>query len=340
MTAPAHNPWGLRATEVSGVMNHVLIALIPGVLVHLGFFGIGALLNLLLCLVGAVLAEALSARWIGQRWRSSLGDHTAVVTAVLLALCLPPTAPWWLAVGSAAVAIILGKQIFGGTGHNLFNPAMVGLVFALVAFPYEMSLWFAPEPAGAWPGYAWSYELALHKLAPPEDFSGITSATPLALMRTGLHNAETVAEIYGHSLFGFWGGYAWEWLNLAYAAGGIWLLRRGIINWRAPVSMLLALGVMATMAYGMDPDVHPPPMFHLLSGGVVLGAFFVITDPCSGCTTPVGKLIFGASIGALVFMVRLAGDFPDAVAFSVLLMNCCAPLIDHHFIPKSFGQKP
>ncbi|MCA8837361.1 MAG: RnfABCDGE type electron transport complex subunit D [Proteobacteria bacterium] len=320
-------------------MNHVLLALIPGLLAHTYFFGLGTLFNLLLCIIGALGAEALSAGWTKQHWRQSLSDHGALVSAVILALCLPPTAPWWLVLVSSAAAIVVGKQIFGGGGNNLFNPAMIGLVFALVAWPFEMSLWFVPEPAGAWPGYAWSLELVQHKFLPGADFTGITSATPLALMRTGLHNMQTVGEIYQHTLFGFWGGYAWEWINLGYLAGGLWLLRRRIIDWRAPVAMFASLTLVATLAYGIDSDTYAPPFFHLLSGGVMLGAFFVVTDPSTSCTTPIGKLIFGAGAGLLVFIVRVAGDFPDAVAFSVLLMNCCVPLLDRYLIPLCFAQK-
>ena len=324
--------------SVRQIMDQVLLALGFGIFVNLAFFGLGAGLNILIAIVFACGAEALTARWIQKKPWECLRDHSALVTAVLLALCLPPLAPWWLVAATASFAIIIGKQIYGGMGHNIFNPAMLGLVFALVSWPYEMSLWLTTAGFD-FSHYLWSEQILWDKLVGLKDSDGITSATPLALMKTGLHDMLTVEETLGGRGDNHWGSRAWGWLSLAYFCGGLWLLFKKIIDWRAPAALLLSLCVLATLAYAIDPSRYPSPAFHLLSGGVVLGAFFIVTDPCSGCTTPLGKLVFGAGAGLLIFVIRTYGHYPDAVGFSVLLMNCCAPMLDSYLIPKCFAEK-
>jgi Na+-translocating ferredoxin:NAD+ oxidoreductase subunit D len=305
------------APSVGQVMRAVLLALIPGVALFALFFGAGVLINLALCALACVLTEALVLKLRG-RALSALGDYTALLSGALLALALPPGAPWWLPVLGGAFSIVLGKQVYGGIGYNPFNPAMVGYVILLISFPAQMTAW----PAAAWP---WAAD-------------AVSSATPLDHVRTQLLLARTLDEIRADPGFGLLAGAGWEWVALGYLAGGLWLLRRGIIRWQIPVGVLLGLGLMSLVFWSVDSDRYASPLFHLLSGATVLGAFFIATDPVSAATTPRGRLLFGLGVGVLIHLIRTWGAYPDAVAFAVLLMNLCAPTIDRYTPTRVYGH--
>ena len=327
--------------SVTRVMGLVLLALVPGTLAMLWFFGWGILINLGIAIITAVAAEAAVLRLRGREVTSTLMDLSAIVTAWLLALALPTLLPWWQTALGTAFAVILVKQLFGGIGHNPFNPAMAGYVLLLVSFPVTMTRWLPPEVVS---GNAISLADSLHIIfsgTPPlgQTWDAISGATPLDQMRTELSQNHMISEIRQSPLWGDFGGRGWEWVGNWFLVGGLFLIWQRVISWRIPASMLGALLLVAGLFWMIDPDTHPFPAFHLFSGGAILGAFFIATDPVSASTTPRGQLVYGALIGLFVFIIRTWGGYPDAVAFSVLLLNMAAPTIDYYTQPRIFGQR-
>ena len=263
-----------------------------------------------------------------------------MVTAALFALCVPPLAPWWVAMVGMLFAIVLAKHLYGGLGHNVFNPAMVGYAVVLISFPAELTRWLPPSGIPDSPlGLLDSLRVILiGKLPDGLDWDAITQATPLDVIRSGVAAGRTVEEIKALPIFGDFGGRGWEWIANWFAIGGLWLLWRRIISWHVPVAMIgtvLALGLAGFLA---DPGSNPSPLQHVFSGAVILGAFFIATDPVSGCTSNRGRLIFGAGVGVLTLVIRRWGGYPDGVAFAVLLMNMAAPLIDRYTRPRYYGE--
>lgn len=317
--------------SVSAVMRDVLLALIPGVLLYVAWFGPAILLSLSLAVVAALLTEAalLSAR--GRPLRPFLTDLSAVVTAVLLALALPPAAPWWIPVLGAVFAIALGKQVFGGLGYNPFNPAMVGYIVLLISFPAEMTVWPAASPL-------WGAAESAPITAAFTGVDGWSGATALDQARTQLGLGLTLTEIRESAAFGAIAGTGWEWVAAGYLVGGLWLIARGHIGWRIPLGVLAGLCSFALLFWLVDSDRHASPLFHAFAGATLLGAFFIATDPVSAATTPRGRLLFGFGIGAITWIIRTWGGYPDAIAFAVLLMNIAVPLIDRYTKPRIFGQ--
>lgn len=337
-TSPAPHLPGRRG--VPAVMGLVLLALVPGIAVQAGWFGPGLLLQIVLATVFALAFEAAMLRLRGKPLRLFLGDLSAPLTAVLFALCIPPLAPWWLAAVGMGAAIVLAKHLFGGLGHNLFNPAMVGVAVAVVCFPREFTRWLPPaglEPV--LPSLLDSVRAVFGgQLPAPLQWDTLAQATPLDTLRTQAAQGSTLAEIGTAPVFGALGGRGWEWVAAAFALGGAFLLWMRVISWRVPVAVLGTTVLLALPAWASDPDLHPFPLQHLFSGGLVLAAFFIATDPVSGCTTPRGRLLFGAGVAALTLAIRRWGVFPDGVAFAVLLMNCAAPWIDLHTRPRIAGE--
>lgn len=323
--------------SVTRVMAEVLLALLPGVAAHLLIFGPGLLLQVALSLGFALGMEAAALRLRGEPPLHHLADLSAAVTAVLFALCLPPLAPWWVALAGMAAALLLGKHAYGGLGHNPFNPAMVGLAAALLCFPREMAQWWSPlAPLPLSPGELFD---AVLRGVPPPTLDTLSSATPLDTLRSLAHEGRTLAEIRRTPLFGEVGGKGWEWIAAAYALGGAYLLWRRVIRWQVPLGVIGA-SLLASLPFWLsDPDTHPSPLLHLASGGLMLAAFFVATDPVSGATTPRGRLLFGAGVGVLTLAIRRWGSFPDGVAFAVLSMNLAAPLLDRVSPPRPYGHR-
>ncbi len=338
-TMPPH----LRpATSVPGVMGEVLIALVPAAAAHVWFFGPGLLVNIVVATAVAVAAEAacLSAR--GRDPMSGLADLSAVLTAVLLAFALPPLTPWWVTATGAFFAIVFAKQLYGGLGYNPFNPAMAGYVVLLISFPTEMTLWLPPagvELAADRPDVAATLMHALTGALPQGmSWDTVSAATPLDDVKTQLGLMRTVDEIRSGPLYGDFGARGWEWVNNFIAIGGLWLIYRRVIRWQIPVAVLVGIIVPSTLFYLVDGGNHPPPPFHVFSGAIMLGAFFIATDPVSAATSHRGRLIYGAGIGLLTFVIRAWGGYPDGVAFAVLLMNMAVPLIDHITVPRAYGH--
>ena len=267
-----------------------------------------------------------------------LGDCSALVTAWLLAVALPPLAPWWLTTIGVLAAIVVAKHLYGGLGYNPFNPAMIGYVVLLISFPREMSTWLIPHGVGQTHAMTLMETLQVIFMGAP-GVDGLTGATPLDVLRTKMGLGLSVAEIRNSPVFGLVSGHGWEWAALGFLLGGLWLLYIRAADWRIPVGMLGGLAIISTVFYLINPQQYAPPWFHLWSGAAIFGAFFIATDPVTASATPRGRLIYGAGIGILIYIIRAFGGYPDGVAFSVLLMNIAAPTIDLYTQPQVFGAR-
>lgn len=331
VTSPhAHGPM-----STPRVMQKVLLATVPGIVALTHFFGFGVLVNLAWACIVALACEALALALRRRPIGFYLKDCSALVTATLLAVALPPYSPWWLIAVGIACAILLAKHLYGGLGYNPFNPAMAGYVILLISFPVQMTAWAPPRGLEPLPGFM----EALQACFWPSAFDGTTMATPLDLMKqnTGL----LVTDLYAQTpQFGRWAGLGWEWVNIAFLAGGAWLLYQRIFTWHAPLAMLASLTLFAAIFYdGGSSASGGSPLFHLLSGATMFGAFFIVTDPVTSAVSVRGRLVYGAMIGALVYIIRVRGNYPDAVAFAVLIMNFAAPFIDNYTRPRTYGHK-
>lgn len=332
MTLPRFtSPHATGANRTQRVMLMVLAASLPGVLTLSYFFGLGPLLNIALACGFAVLFEAAVIALRKRPIAFYLKDGSVLVTGLLLALALPPYSPWWLIAVATGFAVVFGKQLFGGLGQNPFNPAMLGYVVVLVSFPVDMTLWPAAHNTDALAGI----QHVFFGLELPDAWS---QATVLDTLKT--NNSLTLQELWSDNpAFGYFAGYSSEWVNLAFLLGGLFLLRKKLFSWHAPVGMLVALFIMSLLFWnGSGSDSNGSPLFHLLSGATMLGAFFIVTDPVSSATSVQGRLIFGAGVGILTYIIRTWGGYPDGVAFAVLLMNLCAPAIDYFTRPRTYGH--
>jgi electron transport complex protein RnfD len=323
--------------SVRAVMGLVLLALLPGVVVQTICFGAGIVLQIVLAIGFALAIEALMLRLRRQPMTRFLTDLSAPVTAVLFALCLPPLAPWWIALIGMIAAIVFAKHLYGGLGHNLFNPAMVGYAVVLVSFPYELSRWLAPlDTTSAGLGIIdTAYSIFAGQLPTAVHWDAIAQATPLDQTRQLSAQGYTLAEIRVDA--SATNQTAATSVAFAYLAGGIVLLWKRVIRWQIPVATLGTVVIVSLPFWLADPDLHPSPLHHLGSGALVLAAFFIATDPVSGCTTPRGRLVFGAGVALITLAIRRWGAYPDGVAFAILLMNCAAPWIDLHTRPRIVG---
>ncbi|HEY8537309.1 MAG TPA: electron transport complex subunit RsxD [Steroidobacteraceae bacterium] len=335
-------PHTIAPNSVSRVMRLVLIALAPAILLHAVFFGVGILVQVLLAIAAALAAEYVALRLRRQPVRKYLLDGSAVITAVLLAMCLPSLAPWWLVVSGTAFAILIAKHLYGGLGSNLFNPAMVGYAVLLVSFPVQLTRWPSPDVAGLATVDLTFLEtlrtIFVGTLPPGTTWDAVTSPTPLDAVRTGLQGGLTLQEAQAAPTFGLVGGRGWEWVNLAVLGGGLWLLVLKIIRWHIPVAVLAGLAIPATIMHVIDPGSYAGAFFHLTAGASMLGAFFIATDPVSAATTDRGRLVYGFGIGLIAYTIRTWGGYPDGIAFAVLLMNLAVPLIDRYTVPRIYGR--
>lgn len=339
---PGPAPHWRRARGVGPTMRMVVYALLPALGAYAWYHGIGVLLNCAVAIVAALATEAVALRLRGRDLALFLGDGSALVTAILLAFCLPPLTPWWVTATGSLFAIGFAKHLYGGLGFNIFNPAMAGYVVLLISFPAAMSFWPGPDIGDidfVAPSTLESLQFVLTGALPDSlAVDAVARPTTLDSVKTGLGLMQTIEEIRASSLFGDFAGTGWEWVNNLVALGGLWLLYAGVIRWHIPVAMLLGLLVPAALFYLLDPQTHASPGFHLFAGGSMLGAFFVATDPVSAAASERGRLIYGAGIGVLTFVIRTWGSYPDGVAFAVLIMNATVPLIDRYTRPPIYGH--
>ncbi len=337
------SPHTVNALSTARIMQLVLLATVPGILALTWHFGWGTLVNIAFACIAAAITEALALKCRGRQVGFFLKDCSAMVTAVLLAVAMPPYSPWWLILVGIVAALVLAKHLYGGLGYNPFNPAMVGYVVLLISFPVQMTTWAAPRGAvdGDLPGLidALSALLLGRDAVAAFAVDGITMATPLDVLKQ--NDALLIKDLWQQSpVFGRWAGLGWEWANLGFLAGGLFLLYRRVFTWHAPVSMLVALSVMAALFYdGGSSASGGSPLFHLLSGATMFGAFFIVTDPVTSTVSTQGRIIYGALIGVLLYVIRAWGNYPDAIAFAVLLMNFAAPLLDYYTQPRTYGHR-
>lgn len=334
------SPYITDAPTVSTIMLKVLLALMPGIVAYVWIFGGGILVSLTLATITALLSEALTLALRKRPIKPHLFDLSAVVAAWLLALALPPLAPWWLVVVGTGFSIIIAKQLYGGLGYNPFNPAMVGYAVLLISFPVIMTQWPAPLSLADAPlGFMAQCQFIFTQTLPVNTLvDAITTATPLDYLKTQrMLNIDT-STIMQSPIFGIAGAKGAELITASYFVGGLYLLQQRIISWHLPTAFIAVLAIISAAFYVSDASQFASPVFHLMSGASMLCAFFIITDPVSGPTTPRGKLYFAGGVAALTYIIRVYGGYPDGVAFAVLIMNMAVPLIDAYTQPRVFGH--
>ncbi len=342
-TPISSGPYAHATASVSRTMVLVMLALLPATLFGIYAYGWPALNLLLATLAAAVLTEAACLKIARRPVKPYLMDGSAVLTGWLLAMTLPPWAPWWIGVTGSVFAIVVAKQVFGGIGQNLFNPAMVARVALLIAFPLEMTTFVTPRPlfSGEAPGFLQGLAITLGS-QPQVDL--VSSASTLGHVKTEVSQGNTVTDALASvfdlttSFIGYIPGSLGETSALLILLGGLYLLYKRIITWHIPVSMIGSLLLMAMLFHWIDPDTYPGPLVHLLSGATLLGAFFIATDLVTSPVTAKGQLLFGAGCGLLVFVIRTWAGYPEGMAFAVLLMNAVTPLIDHYIRPRVYGR--
>ncbi len=324
MTSPVLTPSPhLRSSQtIETAMYTVLLALLPGTAVGVYFFGLNAIRVIAISVIGCLVFEALALKMRGRDFEA-LKDGSAVLTGLLLAMNLPSSSPGWMILIGAVVAILLSKQVYGGLGYNPFNPALVARVFLLISFPVAMTSW--PEPK--------VFPLALDT---------VTKATPLGEMKTNLLLTGTIGDIANYNLMDpllgrMMGGCLGEISALALVAGGVFLIWRGIITWHIPVTYIATVFAMTGAYWLINPQKYASPVFHLVTGGLMLGAFFMATDYVTTPVTNKGMILFGVGCGLITVFIRLFGGYPEGVSFAILLMNAATPIIDRYTRPRVFG---
>lgn len=295
-------------------MLYVVLALLPAYLVALYYFGVGALVVSAIAVASCIGFEAFIQRFV-LKTKVSISDGSAALTGLLLAMNLPSNLPWWMVIIGSMAAIGLGKMCYGGLGNNLFNPALVGRVFLLISFPAAMTVWPVPEP----------FSLAY--------MDAQTAATPLYLMKFDQMLPPILSTIIGNE-----GGSMGEVSAIALLLGGIFLIWKKVITWHIPVSILATVAVFTGIMHLVDPMTYENPLWHLCSGGLLLGAIFMATDYVTSPMTTRGQLLYGVGIGLITVVIRLWGSYPEGVSFAILLMNAATPLIDKYILPKRFVQ--
>ncbi len=303
-------PHVCTVTDIPRIMYGVIIALIPATVMGIYLFGWGALKVVVISMLAAILTEGAVQFAMGRE--VSMLDGSAAVTGLLLALNLPPTSPWWMVLVGSVVAIVIGKQVYGGLGHNPFNPALVARVVLLVSWPVQMTRWvMSPD--------------------------GISAATPLGILK-----ADGLAKLGGVRLLDLFignvGGCIGEVSAIALLIGLLYLLWKGYVTWHIPVSYMGTVFVFTGIYWIINPQKYANPLFHILAGGLVLGACFMATDYVTSPITPKGQIIFGIGCGVITCIIRLFGGYPEGVSFSILLMNAAAPLIEQYTRPKRYGR--
>jgi len=339
-----HSGDSIRAT-----MFAVILALIPAGVISVYLFGWLAVFLILLCMLGCMFTEFVALKWMG-RSTAPVMDGSAALTGLLLALTLPASIPWWMALLGSIFAIGLGKQVYGGLGYNPFNPALSARIILLVSFPLQMTTWLIPMHLGASAidlyDFSSSWQLfAFGAASLPHALDAITMASPLGHIKTEWSQGVGVSEAlraydysYLDAFIGRETGSLGETSALALLIGGIWLIARHTISWHIPIAYLSSVAILAFIFNAINPDMYAPPLFHLLAGGLMLCAFFMATDPVSSPSSSGGKIVFGVGCGILTWVIRTYGNYPEGAMFAVILMNCVVPLIDYYCRPRVYGR--
>jgi electron transport complex protein RnfD len=337
MTTIAHSPHAHAVNSVQRIMATVMLALLPATLFGFWLYGWPAVYLWAVAIVAALAGEAAALKFQRRAVKPAIMDGSGILTAWLLALSLPPWAPWWIAVVGALFAVVIAKQVFGGLGQNVFNPAMAARVMLLISFPLEMTTWIPPMTQ---PGMLDSLAVTFGGT----QLDAVSSASLLGHVKTefsrGLDLQQALAGHFAplQALWGLRSGSLGETSALLILAGGVFLLARRIISWHAPVAMLAGVALPALLMNLIAPDHYAGPLLHLLSGGVMLAAFFIVTDPVTSPNTAAGQLVFGLGCGLLTYVIRTWGSYPEGVAFAVMLMNAATPIIDRYVKPRIYGR--
>lgn len=313
MLTVAPSPHVHSKDSVKRNMYSVVIALLPALAASVWYFGLGALAVVVESIAACMLIEFLIQKFI-LKTPSTITDGSAAVTGLILAFNLPAGLPWWIIVIGALVAIGIGKMTFGGLGQNIANPAILGRVFLLVSFPSQMTTWPVPQTA-----------------------DGATGATPLGLLKEGgvgaLEKLDTTDLLMGNC-----GGSLGEISAICLIIGGIFLLCTKVITWHIPVSILATAAIFSGILYGVDPKTYASPLFHILTGGMLLGAIYMATDYVTSPMSHKGMIVYGIGIGLITMLIRTFGAYPEGMSFAILIMNIVTPLINTYCKPKRFGE--
>ncbi len=321
------SPHLTKGTRTDAIMQNVVAALLPVSIFAVFSFGLNALLVLVTAVVSCVVTEHLLCKWANKP--STISDWSAVITGLLLGLILPPIFPLWMVCIGGVISIALGKFLFGGLGYNVFNPALVGRAVLQAAFPVAITTWFPAFAAERFTAIN-SSVLALPFMAPVVD--GATGATPLSAFKFD-HVAAHTSDL----ALGLTSGSIGETSSVLILLGGLYLIARNMMNWRIPVAILGTVFVLSALLYWVDSSVYPSPVFMLFSGGLMLGAMFMATDMVGSPITPIGVVVYGIIIGALVVVIRIWGGLPEGVMYAILLGNALTPQIDNLFKTKVYG---
>lgn len=336
-------PFTHARTSVQKTMVTVLLALVPATLFNLWLFGWPAIFLFLVTMGSCFAIEAFALHLQGRPIKAALEDGSVAITGWLLAMSLPPWAPWWIGVLGAIFAVLLAKHLYGGLGQNVFNPAMVGRVALLVSFPVQMTTWVAPQPLFSAGSRGFADSLAI-TFGQAFNLDTMSQASALGFIKTELSRGIPVSQSVEKApelvdlLFGMHAGSMGETSAVLILAGGLFLMWRRIISWHIPVTVMGTVFGMGLIFHAVDPDRFISGTLHLFSGATFLGAFFIATDYVTSPVSKQGQIVFGIGVGLLTWIIRTYAGYPEGMAFAVLLMNSLAPIIDHQFRPRVFGR--
>jgi len=322
--SPSPHTHGKESTQK--LMFNVVLALIPALFTSIFYFGVGAIIVTATSVISCLIFEYLIQRFILKK-PVSITDGSAIVTGILLAFNLPSNLPVLIVIIGSFISIAVAKMTFGGLGNNPFNPALVGRVFMLISFPVQMTSW--PVPAGFATGYT----------------DATTGATPLAIIKEGLKNGEPLSQLMdkiptpAQMFMGDMGGSMGEVAAIALLIGFVYLLYKKVITWHVPVSVVGSMAIFTAILWLVNPEQNANPMFHILAGGVLLGAIFMATDYVTSPMVPKSMIIYGCGIGIITVIIRVFGAYPEGVSFAILIMNACVPLLNAYIKPKRFGEE-
>lgn len=353
LTSSPHTHSGALTAKV---MLWVIAAMLPALMVQVYYFGYGVLIQIILAVTLALALEFMVTRLRNKPKFFYIKDFSVTLTALILAMAIPPYAPYWIILIGTFCAVILGKHVYGGLGQNLFNPAMVGYVILLISFPVQMTTWMPPvslfehSPTLLDTMHLIFQESTRNGLSLAQFSAGIdgfSQATPLNVFKTATKEGFlSYSEIHQNPILQsilpltdrYWlEGIGWTQINLAFFVGGVFLIWKKVIHWQIPTAFLITLFILASIHW-LVVDASPTPIWQMVSGATMFGAFFIATDPVTASITPKGKIVFGMLIALLVYIIRYFGGFPDAIAFAILLANICVPLIDHYTRPRVAGH--
>lgn len=336
-------PYIYHVYSIRKIMFLVITACIPGILTKCYFFGIGTLIQLVLSIIVAVVVEIIILKIRSKNIKVHLWDNSVIVTSILFAVSIPPLLPWWITVLGIFFSVLVGKHLYGGLGQNIFNPAMIGYAVLLISFPIYMNNWNENNlDTFCLKDIRKSFNAVFYSknILDNPNFSvdGFTEATPLNDFKIKSHfkNDYIERQVSNYKRNSF--QKHWEYINISFFLGGIFLLFLKIICWRIPIFFLFFLGFLSSVTYFYSPDLFMSPFVHIFSGGTMMCAFFIATDPVTTASTNLGKIIFSIIMSFLVWIIRNYSEYPDGIAFAVLLSNMIVPLIDHYIKTSGYGH--